>query len=233
MNDLVNPLGKPLYDSTENKLVFSQEIQALSPIFLRIDPKNFEYNGNTLESNEDIIFLSFLEPDDDDDVEGLFETAHRDCFQAIAKKTGRDLFQVLKIKKSSEDINIIGIENDENKKMDQKQLKAQNEKINDTLEKWADHIKVQCQLKKEKNTNYIKSCIHMDRSKSKTTRRFCQINNIIQNEDDDLQDISVVLDHQNNTVSIFESDLKINKLTHVEIDARNPLVPYYEAIDKS
>ena len=141
MNDLVNPLGKPLYDSTENKLVFSQEIQALSPIFLRIDPKNFQYNGNTLESNEDIIFLSFLEPDDDDDVEGLFNTAHRDCFQAIAKKTGRDLFQVLKVKKSSEDIKIIGIENDENKKMDQKQLKAQNEQINDTLEKWADHIK--------------------------------------------------------------------------------------------
>lgn len=74
----------------------------------------------------------------------------------------------------------------------------------------------------------------MDRSKSKTTRRFCQINDIIQNEDDDLQDISVVLDHQNNKVSIYESDLENNKLTHVEIDARNPLVPYYKAInDKS
>ena len=70
----------------------------------------------------------------------------------------------------------------------------------------------------------------MDRSKSKTTRRFCQINNIIQNEDDDLQDISVVLDHQNNKVSIYESDLGNNKLTHVEIDAQNPLVPYYKAI---
>lgn len=70
----------------------------------------------------------------------------------------------------------------------------------------------------------------MDRSKSKTIRRFCQINDIIQNEDDDLQDISVVLDHQKNSVSIYESDLKNNKLTHVIIDAQNPLVPYYEAI---
>ena len=52
--------------------------------------KNFVYNNYQLESSDEIIFMSFLDPDDEDDIEGLFNEAHRKRYYAIAKKTGRD-----------------------------------------------------------------------------------------------------------------------------------------------
>ena len=119
---------------------------------------------------------------------------------------------MLKVKHENDGIKIINIEEDENKKMDQRQLKAQNEKIKETLDDWAAHVKERCGGK-------ISSCLHVDRSKSESTRWFCQINDILRKGKSASQDISVLLDKQIDTLHILKAidDRAGKKLQHQEI----------------
>lgn len=96
--------------------------------------------------------------------------------------------------------------------MDQRQLKAQNEKIKETLDDWAAHVKERCGGK-------ISSCLHVDRSKSESTRWFCQINDILRKGKSASQDISVLLDKQIDTLHILKAidDRAGKKLQHQEI----------------
>jgi len=49
----------------------------MGPIFLRIPAnKKFKFKENEFEYKNEIIYLSFTAPDDDDDVGGLFKESH-------------------------------------------------------------------------------------------------------------------------------------------------------------
>ena len=56
----------------------------MAPIFLRIPAKEkFRFKENELEDKDEIIYLSFVAPDDDDDVGGLFRDSHEDAKASI------------------------------------------------------------------------------------------------------------------------------------------------------
>ena len=148
-----------------------------------------------------------MEPDDDDDVAGFFEWAHQETFHSITKKNGREVSHLIKIKGDE----LVNIEKDENKRMDAKSLKATNQEIKKTLDHWSSNIQEKCQKR-------INACIHLDRSKRETFRRFCQLNDILQDEQKNYQDISVLIDHQRNIIDILSSDLTQNVLQHRRVD---------------
>ena len=64
--------------------MFSQEIQTMGPIFLRIPAKvQFRFKENEFEDKDEIIYLNFVAPDDDDDLGGLFKEAHEKAMASI------------------------------------------------------------------------------------------------------------------------------------------------------
>ena len=148
----------------------------MGPIFLRI-PANqqFKFKENEFEDKDEIIYLSFIPPDDDDDIGGLFKDAHTDAKASIHQKPGRDTYCVLKVKTGEENeiTQIIDIAKDLDLKKSKEQQKAERENMVETLESWAKYLKSQ---------GNPRSAILMEREEGGDlilTRDFCQINRIL------------------------------------------------------
>ena len=149
----------------------------MGPIFLRIAANTlFKFKENEFEDKDELIYLSFMLPDDDDDVGGLFKQAHTEAKASLNQKAVEDLYCVLKVKREAGEIDkIIRYVDEEDFMKTKEEILAERENVVNTLEFWSQYLK---------SKGNPRSSIWMERDVESSDlivkRNFCQINKILQ-----------------------------------------------------